>query len=183
MSSLPLDPGTYALDTAHSQFTFQVTHLGITPVIGMFSEFSGSLVVGEDAASSSLEIAVQMASVSSGNAGRDSHLQAPDFFDSVAHPQMTFRSTSLSGEGDNWTIDGELTVKGVAQQVRLNSRFTGRSVFPMDKKEHIGATANGTMSRLVGGVGPAIPASMLSDEITLSVAVQLIKNETLIKNE
>ncbi len=175
--SLPLEPGRYDFDQAHSQFAFSVTHLGITPVVGMFSEFEGALVVGENVASSSLEFSARMASVGSGNAGRDAHLQGEDFFDTTNHPVMTFRSTELSGEGDRWAIDGDLVVKGQSQGVRLSAVFTGRSIFPMDKKEHIGATASGTLSRLRAGVGAAIPSSMLSDDIPVSIAVQLIKAE------
>lgn len=175
--TLALAPGRYQFDRAHSQFSFSVLHLGITPVVGMFADFEGMLVVGETEADSSLEMSAQMASVGSGNRGRDEHLQGADFFDTANHPAMTFRSTALSGAGDQWTIDGDLTVKGASQSVRLSAVFTGTSVFPMDKKEHIGATANGTLSRLAAGVGPAIPTSMLSDEIGISVAVQLIKAE------
>ena len=173
--ALPLDPGIYALDRAHSQFAFSVTHLGITPVVGMFADFDGALTVGPDEASSSLELTIRMASVGSGNAGRDQHLWGADFFDVENHPAMSFRSTSLTGDGDTWTIDGDLTVKGSAQPVTLTATFTGRSVFPMDQKEHIGAVATGSMSRLTAGVGSAIPESMLSDTIPLSIAVQLIK--------
>lgn len=172
---LPLESGTYALDRAHSQLTFSVTHLGITPVVGMFTDFDGTLVIGDDAASSSLEISAQMSSVTSGNAGRDGHLLGADFFDVENHPTMRFRSSGLAPDGDCWAIDGDLTVKGVGQPIRLIAALTGRSIFPMDKKEHIGATATGTMSRVAAGVGSAIPLSMLSDEIPLAIAIQLIK--------
>ena len=174
---LPLDPGRYEFDRAHSQFAFSVTHLGITPVVGMFADFEGALIVGDNAASSSLEFSARMASVGSGNADRDGHIQGEDFFDTANYPVMTFRSTELSGKGDHWTIDGDLVVKGHGQRVRLSAVVTGRSVFPMDKKEHIGATASGTLSRLAAGVGSAIPESMLSDEIPVSLAIQLIKAE------
>ncbi len=173
--SLPLDPGTYEFDRAHSQFAFGVTHLGITPVVGLFTDFEGTLVVGADAESSTLRLQAQMASVNSGNAGRDEHLQAPDFFDTANHPVLSFTSSALSGAGDTWTIDGDLVIKGQSQKVQLTATFTGRAVFPMDQKEHIGATATGTISRVAAGIGAAIPASFLSDDIALSVAVQLIK--------
>lgn len=174
---LPLGPGRYEFDRAHSQFSFSVTHLGITPIVGMFADFEGALIVGESAASSSLEFRARMASVSSGNAARDAHIQGEDFFDTANYPELAFRTTELSGDGDHWTIEGDLVVKAQVQTVRLAAEFTGKSVFPMDKKEHIGATATGTLSRLHAGVGSAIPESMLSDDIPVSLAVQLIKTE------
>ncbi|MEZ5263764.1 MAG: hypothetical protein R2755_18780 [Acidimicrobiales bacterium] len=41
--TLPLGPGRYALDLTHTQIGFAVTHLGLTPIRGVFARFDGGL--------------------------------------------------------------------------------------------------------------------------------------------
>ena len=43
----------------------------------------------------------------------EAHLQSPEFFDAERHPQLTFRSERIEHGGDDVTIDGELTIKGI----------------------------------------------------------------------
>ena len=46
--------GTWTVDPAHSNVEFSVKHLGIATVKGAFREFEGTLVVGEDLATSTV---------------------------------------------------------------------------------------------------------------------------------
>jgi polyisoprenoid-binding protein YceI len=174
--TLPLAAGTYRLDQHHSQIGFTVVHLGLTPVRGLFPGFDGVLRVGERLSDVVLSVSIMMSTVQSGHAGRDERLQLPDYFDAAAHPVMLFESTSVdAGERDGaWIVDGTLTVKDTARPLRLAVELTGRRVFPLDDKEHTGFVANGRLSRLAYGVGADVPAEMLSDEIELDIAAQLI---------
>jgi len=43
---------------------------------------------------------------------RDTHLRSGDFFDAAAYPELSFRSTGIKKVGDDYTIDGELTMHG-----------------------------------------------------------------------
>jgi polyisoprenoid-binding protein YceI len=174
--SLPLAAGTYQLDQHHSQIGFTVMHLGLTPVRGLFPEYEGTLRVGDRLADTALTVSIVMASVQSGHVGRDEHLQIADYFDTAAHPMMVFESTSIAaGESDDrWVLDGDLTIKGTTRPLRLSAGLTGRRVFPLDEKEHTGFVANGRLSRLAYGIGAEVPDIMLSDEIELDIAAQLI---------
>ena len=172
--TLALPAGTYQLDQQHSQIGFTVTHLGLTPVRGLFPQFEGELRIGEQLSDVALTVSVLMASVQSGHPGRDEHIQIPDFFDSAAHPTMVFESESVDGDDGAWVIDGKLTVKGTTQPLRLTTVLTGQAVFPLDQKLHTGFVANGSLSRLAYGVAPEVPDHMLSDEILLDLFVQLI---------
>jgi polyisoprenoid-binding protein YceI len=171
---LPLAPGTYHLDAMHTQIGFSVIHLGLTPVRGAFAEFSGQLSVGETPALSRLEVAVNLLSLQSTNAGREEHLQGDDFFSTNNYPEMSFCSTVIEGDGDQWSVTGDLTLRGLTNSVTLDARLTGRTIFPLDQKEHIGFVASGNLSRLAFGVGSMIPTMMLSDDIQIDLSVQLI---------
>lgn len=73
--TLPIPPGTYGVDTMHSQLQFAVRHLGISIVCGTFDRYSGFLTVGDSLDRSSLWIEADMGSVNSGNADRDARVR------------------------------------------------------------------------------------------------------------
>jgi polyisoprenoid-binding protein YceI len=50
-------------------------------VRGKFREFEGTVVIGEDLASSKATRSVKVASIDTGEADRDTHLRSADFFD------------------------------------------------------------------------------------------------------
>jgi polyisoprenoid-binding protein YceI len=175
--SLPIAPGNYAIDPLHTQIGFSITHLGITPVRGIFTGYSGTLEVGDSAASSSLAVAIDLSTVASGHPMRDEHLQGPDYFDTAGDGTMTFRSTAISGSGDDWTIDGNLSLKGETHPIRLTAKLSGKAVFPMDQKERIGFVASGTLDRKKYNVGGGIPGFVISDDVEVNLAVQLVASD------
>src|SRR2546430_12094412 len=89
-----LPTGTWQVDPVHSSVEFQVRNMGVVTVKGFFSEFEGSLEVGEDGTAVAQGV-VQAPSVSSRSGERDEHLRAPDFFDVEQHPEIAFRATSI----------------------------------------------------------------------------------------
>ena len=174
--TLPIPVGTYGIDTSHSQLSFAVKHLGISTVRGTFDRYSGSLTVGADVGQTSVTIDAEMASVASGNAGRDEHLHGDHFFDVANHPTMTFRSTAIAPAGDGYQLTGDLTIRGITKSVTLNAQFNGASVFPMDKSTHYGFVATGTIMRTDFGVNYAVP--MVSDDVALTIDAQFIQPAT-----
>jgi len=175
MTGIPLSPaGLWALDTGHTQVGFSVRHLGISTVRGFFTDYSGQATIGEDLASSSVTISANTSSVNTGNAWRDGHLQAADFLDCENHPTMTFTSTSLvaDGDGDGYTLEGDLTIRGVTKRVSFALLFHGTDVFPVDNKTHAGFLATATILRSDFGAGYGVPIA--SDEVKLSIDAQII---------
>jgi polyisoprenoid-binding protein YceI len=125
-----LTPGTWNVDPSHSTVSFTARHLMITKVRGRFSEFSGEVVVGEDPLSSTVRATVQLASVDTGDDGRDTHLRSADFLDVETFPTMEFRSTGVRADGGNYVLDGELTLKGVTKPVSFELDFDGVNADP-----------------------------------------------------
>jgi polyisoprenoid-binding protein YceI len=95
---------------------------------------------------------IEMGTVKTGNADRDAHLASSDFFNAETNPTMTFRSTAISGEGEEYTMVGDLTINGVTKQVELDVEFFGTSVFPGDQSTRAGFSATGTISRKDFGI-------------------------------
>jgi polyisoprenoid-binding protein YceI len=172
-AKLPIDVGTWKLDPMHSQITFAVRHLGISTIRGSFTGADATVEVRADQ-TADVDVAVQMSSVHTGDANRDGHLQAPDFFDSAAHPQLTFKATNIELDGDSrGKIHGDLTIRGVTKPVVLATEFSGTGTSPMDQSFRAGFVATGAISRSDFGVSFGIP--MVSDQVKLRLDVQLVK--------
>ncbi len=122
--------GAYEIDPTHSSADFQVRHLGLSKVKGGFETFSGTVTIAEDPAQSSVEVTLDAASFTTGNEDRDGHVKSADFLDVEQYPALTFRSTGVRQDGDDWQVDGELTVKDVTLPVTLDVAFEGSGQDP-----------------------------------------------------
>jgi polyisoprenoid-binding protein YceI len=169
---LPIEPGTYSMDLTHSQLGFSVTHLGISSVRGTFDRYSGALYVGTDLDTTLVTVEAEMASINSGNQFRDQHVHGAEFLDVENHPQMEFRSTSITETADGYRMTGDLTIKAITHAVAFETTYNGSALFPMDNSTHYGFTAVGQISRSAFGVSYGVP--LVSDEVELRLDVQFI---------
>lgn len=143
-----LTPGVWTIDTAHTTVGFTARHLMITKVRGRFGAVTGALTIAEDPLRSSVEASIEMASVDTGDEGRDTHLRSADFFDVENHPTMTFVSTGIRGSerGAEFVLAGDLTIRGVTRSVELDLEFEGVSPDPWGGTR-VGFTASGEIDR------------------------------------
>ncbi len=90
MSSITdLTPGVWNVDPVHSSIEFVARHLMISKVRGKFGDFSGTLTTAADPLQSKVEATAQVASITTGDGSRDTHLKSADFFDVDNNPTMT----------------------------------------------------------------------------------------------
>ena len=122
--------GTYELDPSHSSADFTVRHLGLSKVRGGFAIVSGTVVIGEDPADSSVEAVLDAASFNTSAADRDAHVKGADFLDVDQYPHVTFRSTGVRQSGGDWKVDGELTIRDTTKPVTLDVEFEGSNTDP-----------------------------------------------------
>ncbi len=138
-TTLPLAPGPWTLDKNHSSVLF-VSVTSASPTSAAAStRFEATLDVGADLDSVTVTADVDLSSVDTSNADRDAHLRGTDFFDTDKHPTMTFRSTSVTGSGEDYELVGDLTIAGVTKSVTLDVEFHGTEVFPADQSTHAGS--------------------------------------------
>ncbi|RAY10931.1 hypothetical protein DPM19_32865 [Actinomadura craniellae] len=172
--------GTWDIDVTHSYVGFTVKHLMFTKVRGRFTSFEGQIVTGADPLDSSVTATIDLASVDTGNAQRDDHVRNEDFLEVDRYPTMTYRSTGLRRDGDDFVLDGELTLKGLTRPVPLRLELGGIGYDPFaadpEKGARIGLTATGELNRIDFGVtynGP-IPGGgvALSEKIQLTLEIQ-----------
>jgi polyisoprenoid-binding protein YceI len=100
----------------------------VSKVRGRFDKFEGQIVTGEDPLQSAAAVAVDLNSVNTGDQTRDDDLRSAKFFDAANYPTMTYRSTGVRRDGEQFALDGELTVRGVTRPVSLTpGRERGRA--------------------------------------------------------
>lgn len=160
--------GTYPVDPAHTQVTWQVNHMGISMLEGQFGASAGSITIDPakpDATKVDVTFQVDQLSVTSARFAE--HLKSKDFFDAAANPTARFVSTAVRATGDKATITGNLTIKGITKPVTLNATFIGAGANPMNKKLNFGFRATGTVNRSDFGLGMAVP--LVSDKVDLVI--------------
>jgi polyisoprenoid-binding protein YceI len=111
--------GTWGLDPIHSDVGFAVTYSGSGTFRGGFKEIDAKLVDGK------LEGVAKVASVDIDEPNLAGHLQTPDFFDAEQHPELRFDSKQIERNGDEVTVDGELTLRGVTKPVTISGTVVG----------------------------------------------------------
>ncbi len=173
-TTLPLAPGAWALDPAHSAVNFTIRHLGVSKVRGRFTRFSVDIVVGETLEDTTVAAVVEVDSVDTGNADRDAHVLAPDMLDVTVRPTLAFRSTAISGDGDEWELTGDLTIGEVTRPVTLAVELGGLQEFPGGPR-HAGFEATTQIRRQDFGLIPAVPGAMLGDVIKIELDLQLLE--------
>jgi len=117
---------TYAVDKTHSEALFTIKHL-MSRVTGRFSDLSGSITVDvANPAASAVEFTINTASIDTSAPDRDKDLRSPNFFDVEKYPTISFKSSKVTPAGkDKFTVEGSLTMHGVAKQVSLPVEFLG----------------------------------------------------------
>jgi polyisoprenoid-binding protein YceI len=117
--------GKYELDPGHSTIEFVARHM-ISKVRGRFTEFHGTVEVGDSPETSSAEVEVVTGSVTTHLDQRDTHLKSGDFFELEKYPTFSFRSTAVRVTGDDtFEIDGDLTIKDVTNPVTFKGEYLG----------------------------------------------------------
>ena len=138
-------PGEWIIDDAHSRVGFVARHIALSKVYGQFTRFRGAIRIAEDIEDSALDVVIEAASIETHNAQRDEHLRSPDFLDVDHHPELHFTSNRFVVKAGNaWAIDGELTLRGRTNDVRLETTYLGTQTW---NGTRIGATATAALHR------------------------------------
>lgn len=129
----------WAIDPMHSELQFKIRHLVISTVTGSFKTFSGEVTSENDGfEGGTVQLTIDVNSIDTNQQQRDEHLKGADFFDAAAYPSITFSSTSfVKKDAENYTLTGDLTMKGVTRPVSLDVEYGG------SEKDNYGNTKYG----------------------------------------
>ncbi|MCX2931026.1 YceI family protein [Mycobacterium sp. CVI_P3] len=172
-----LSAGTWAIDPVHSSISFSARHLVVSKVRGTFGTFSGAVTVAADG-SPSVSAEIDVAAVNTGNEQRDAHLRSADFFDVEKHPTATFTSTSVTPDGEDYTLEGDFTLKGVTRRITMPLQFNG--VNPgMGHGAVAGFEASVVLNRKDFGIDIDMPletgGAVVGDKVTVTLEIEALR--------
>ena len=169
--------GTWDIDPVHSEIGFSARHMMVSKVRGRFTTFSGQIVTAEDPTKSSATAEIDLSSINTGQEQRDDHIRSADFFEVEKYPTMTYRSTGVRQDGDDYVIDGELTLKGVTKSIPLKLELNGFGPDPYGGTR-AGFTATGELNRRDFNVSFSAPmqngGAVVSDKISLHLEIEAV---------
>lgn len=171
---------TYKVDKSHSRIAFQVRHLGISKVTGVFGEYDVDLRLNpSDITTMEATATVDIASIDTGVEKRDGHLKSDDFFSAETFPQMTFKSTAVRQTSDQtFELVGDLTIRDVTREVVLSGELVGPVVGPMGGTR-VAFDAKGTISRSEFGLTwnklTEAGGIIVADEVDIILELQAVE--------
>jgi polyisoprenoid-binding protein YceI len=166
---------TYTIDSRHTFPSFEVSHFGMSLQRGRFNKTTGKITLDRAARAGSVEVAIDAASVDTGEPKLEEHLRNEDFLNVAKHPTITFKGSKFTFDGDKVkSVAGELTMLGVTRPVTLDATHFNCGTHPMNKKAMCGAEFVANIKRTERGMKYAVPA--VADDILLRINVEAFRD-------
>lgn len=182
MSTITLPKaGTYVVDPVHSSINFVTRHLVAAKVRGQFTEFEGTITVGDTPETSSVRASAQVHSITTANEMRDGHLKSPDFLEQEKYPTIDFVSTSIKPlSDDTFEMVADVTIRGTTKSVPFTLTYLGSGPGLAEGVEIAGFEATAEIDRRDFGVtfdraldnGSVIVGHKVSIEINVEASLQ-----------
>jgi polyisoprenoid-binding protein YceI len=170
----------WGYDASHAKVGFTISHFGISETEGRFTKYDGVVLADKpDFSDAKVEFTVDVNSIDTDDAQRDTHLKSPDFFDVAKYPSIIFKSTSLKPLGKNkYKLTGDITLHGVTRSIELEAVYRGTVVDPY-KNTKAGFRITGGLDRTQFGLswnGKLATGDMLvGNQVNLDINIELIR--------
>lgn len=172
---------TYDLDPAHSSAHFSVRHMMISNVRGDFTKVTGTVIFDpNNLQASSVEAAIDAASLRTRDDQRDAHLRSPDFLDVAKYPEIRFKSTRIETDSSGeYVVHGMLTIRDATREVALHvEEVTPETKDPWGNIK-MGATARTKIRRGDFGLGwnMVLEAGgfLVGEEVSISIDAEMAR--------
>jgi len=172
------EPETYVIDDEHFSMSFEVSHIGYAPVMGMFREVEGQFEYDEETREvTSGRLTFKSESVFTNHEKRDGHLRNEDFLNSGKFPDITFEVTDFETTGDNTGIvTGDLTLLGQTRPVDVEVTLNKAAEYPIGHEDYtLGMTAETTIKRGDWGMTYGIDEDLVGDEVRLRFGLEAVR--------
>jgi polyisoprenoid-binding protein YceI len=171
---------TYEIDTVHSSVHFSVRHMMLSNVRGEFTKVSGTIKLdAQNPASSAVEVTIDVSSINTRDAQRDTHLKSADFLDVEKSPSLMFRSKQIVPHKGGGTLTGDLTIRGVTREVTLDVEGPTPEIKDPWGKQRIGASATAKLNRKDFGLtwNSALETGgvLVGDEVKITIDIEAVR--------
>lgn len=170
-----LPVGTWSLDPVHSTIGFEVDYMG-GAFRGQFREVAAKLEA--EGATPVLTGSAKVASADLKDENLVAHIQAPDFFDAERYPELSFESSEIDRAGDQVTVRGGITIRGVEKPVDLTGTL-GEPITDPYGRERLSLKLDTTVNRQEFGISWNVPLPdgkpALADEVKLAAELYFVR--------
>ncbi len=169
------ETATYAIDPTHTFVTYEISHFGTSTNRGRFDKKEGSVQFDRAAKTGRVEVSFELASVNTGVAPMNKHLQSDDFFSAEKFPVAKFVGDKFVFNGDKVSeVVGLLTLRGKTNPVTLKA--TGFNCYdsPMLKREVCGGDFEAVIDRTQWGIDYGL-AYGFPKNVKLVIQVEAVK--------
>jgi polyisoprenoid-binding protein YceI len=160
--------GSLAINPSNSKIEFMGAKVTASH-LGGFTDFAGTLELGEPVDASRIEVTIQTASLYADKEKLTKHLKSPDFFDVAKFPTATFRSTDIRADGAGHTITGDMTLHGVTKRISFPATIAVTD-------EGVRANAEFSINRQDFGIAyPGAPDDLIRDLVAIKLSIELAR--------
>lgn len=169
------EPSAYAIDPSHTFATFEIGHFGASVNRGRFDKKEGTVQFDRPGKTGKVDVSIDVASINTGTAAFNKHLQSADLFDVAKYPTIRFVSDKFNFNGDNVSeVVGALTLLGKTHAVTLKANQFNCFQSPMLKREVCGGDFEATIDRTQWGMNYGVEWGFPKN-VRLVVQIEAVK--------
>ncbi len=170
---------SWKIDPTHSMVEFSAKHMMFTTVKGRLADLDGTVTVtGTTPDTASVQATMKAASIDTRTEQRDQHLRSADFLDADNFPDVTFKSTTIEGPKEKFTMTGDLTIRGTTRPITLDVTYEGAGKDPWGG-ERMGFSATGKFDRREFGLvwNQTLEAGgiLVSNDVKIQIDAQVVR--------
>lgn len=168
----------YGIDNNHSFANWTIRHV-VSKTSGTFSDVTGKITLDHsDLSRSTVEARINMLSVNSSHAKRDTHIRdKAEYLEVAKFGEMTFVSTKVEATAkDEGILTGKLTLHGVTKEVSFPFKILGFGSDPWGGYR-MGIEAHTSIKASDYGFGwAADPNGPIGNDIEITLLIEGVKN-------
>jgi polyisoprenoid-binding protein YceI len=164
----------YEFDKSHTHVRFLINHLGYSNMLGVFTDFNGTLSFDpKHPEESTLDVTLYPKGIRTTSEILDSVLQGRNFFNTGKYPEIHFASKSVKITGERTgDVTGDLTMMGVTKPLTLHVTFNKADYQPVTNFYVAGFSAYAELKRSDFGMTYGIP--MVADDVRVDMEAEAI---------
>jgi polyisoprenoid-binding protein YceI len=171
----------WVIDGERSKLAFGLRHIIVQRIEGRFERWGGALFVDRAQPSlSSVEVWIDLDSITTGDLERDAHVRSSEFLDVAHFPRAKFSSDRVQVRGEEVVVNGRLDLHGIVHDVQVTVEVGATSTDP-DGRTRTRYSARATIDRQSFGLhwnqDLDVGGIVLGDEVEIRANLELVRVE------
>lgn len=166
-------PVPYALQADASTVGFE-TDFGPDHITGAMPVKSARLILDFDhVTNSTIDVTLDTAHANASFPFAAQAMKGPKVLDAATFPEMTFRSSAITRDGNGARVDGDLTIRGLTRPVTLSAMIYRQQGTESGDLSHLTVLLKGSLNR--SDYGATGWSDMVGDQVRLTITARIAK--------